>query len=238
MLKRTALAFLGLWLAIIASATDAGFTSFSAYRNQCLNIAASGDSIAGGFGATTAYSDLLAAAFGSTATIYWDGGIGWNYNTGGTIGGNTLISLAPANIYPLKTSLTCGNGQQPFFLFEGGEADLRYGATGAATYAAFQTFYNGAIAAGQDPQNIFVLALLPATGEDNTQRGIYNAAIVSGGYNVVRLDLDPNIGCDSCNSNSTYYQADGIHPKQAGQAIIANLTCLRINPKNVTCPTY
>ena len=72
---------------------------------------------------------------------------------------------------------------------------------------------------------IVVLTVLPRTFSGfNDWRNSVNALIVadSSFYDaLVRLDLDPVIGCDACAANTTYYNADGLHPNTTGENVIA-----------------
>jgi lysophospholipase L1-like esterase len=70
-----------------------------------------------------------------------------------------------------------------------------------------------------------VLTVLPRTYTAfNAWRNEVNSLIVADTsfYDaIVRLDLDPVIGCDACAANTTYYNADGLHPNTAGENVIA-----------------
>lgn len=53
-------------------------------------------------------------------------------------------------------------------------------------------------------------------------RDAYNSLIISGalanGYTIFDFASDPNMGCNGCYSNTTYF-SDGIHPTSGGQVI-------------------
>ena len=72
---------------------------------------------------------------------------------------------------------------------------------------------------------IVVLTVLPRTFSGfNAWRNDVNSLIVADTsfYDaIVRLDLDPVIGCDACAANTTYYNADGLHPNTTGENVIA-----------------
>ena len=72
---------------------------------------------------------------------------------------------------------------------------------------------------------IVVLTVLPRTYTGfNAWRNTVNSLIVADTsfYDaIVRLDLDANIGCDACAANTTYYNADGLHPNTTGENAIA-----------------
>jgi lysophospholipase L1-like esterase len=72
---------------------------------------------------------------------------------------------------------------------------------------------------------IVVLTVLPRTYSGfNAWRDTVNPLIVADTsfYDaIVRLDLDPAIGCDACAANTTYYNSDGLHPNTTGENAIA-----------------
>jgi lysophospholipase L1-like esterase len=51
---------------------------------------------------------------------------------------------------------------------------------------------------------------------------ILNGAKAAGADFVVDVAANPNLGADGAYANATYFQADGVHPTQAGQQLIAN----------------
>jgi lysophospholipase L1-like esterase len=86
----------------------------------------------------------------------------------------------------------------------------------------------------------------------DTDKKAYNALILSGAKAagadfIVDVAADPHLGADGAYANSTYFQADGTHPTQAGQQEIANLYSNaynytfghnKANPNVVTAATY
>lgn len=94
----------------------------------------------------------------------------------------------------------------------------------ATEYANFQTYLAAQLAAGFAVSEIYVLTMLPRTGVSEVTRSAYNALLIAGaitsGYNIVRLDLEPNIGAAGQNLNTTWF-LDGTHPTDAGHAVIA-----------------
>lgn len=201
-------------------------------RNQCLDIVAVGDSITDGqyTGGLTPWPQNIGTALGTTVQNKAISGATW---TG-------LIPLAAAQVDPLRTTMTCAT---PYLALFAGTNDIYVGgATAAQTYASFVTYLTDRLAAGWIPNQILVFTMLPRDGADDTVRQSYIALQVAGaatyGYRVVRLDLDPNIGCAGCQSNA-YYNGDLTHPTQMGLQVIANLGCLQmITVLSPRCPVY
>ncbi len=239
MWRACAVLFAYLLAGMIASAG-----SFSSYQSkaivaQCLNLVAVGDSVTIGFGATQPYPATIATALSSTASNQGVSSTGWNWSTGGVQGGSlTLAALAAANVDPLLSSLTCGNGAKPYLLLFGGLIDMNDGDTAANTFTNFQTYYNARVSFGWPAANIIVGTLTNA-GVTLAKQTAYNNSIITAGiYNIARMDLDSNIGCAGCNNNMTYFQADTIHPTNAGLAIIAQVFCYQMKPQSGSCPAY
>lgn len=209
----------------------------------CPNLVAVGDSITVGFGATQPFPATIATALSSIASNQGVNGIGWNYNPGGTTGGSSLINTAATNVDPLFAADSCvGIAQRPVLLLFAGTNDLFYGATPAQAYSSFQTYLSNRISFGWQVERIIVATILQRSGDTVADRDAFNALIVAGattsGYGLVRLDLDVNIGCSSCNTNLTYFQADQVHPNNTGLQIIANLVCLQMRVNAARCPAY
>jgi lysophospholipase L1-like esterase len=101
------------------------------------------------------------------------------------------------------------------------------GQTAAQTFTAFQTYFNARVAAGWVAARIIVVTMLPrqATPANEASRITLNASWVSNqgsmGYKLALVDQDANIGLPGSQSNATYYNADLIHPKDAGHAVAA-----------------
>lgn len=220
-------------------------TAWPAHGRVCTAaVAGAGDSIMLATTPTllTSFLALTATAMGVSVFNEGHNSIGWNYDG---VGGGNLTARAAAEIDPLRTSAPC---PPPYLVLFAGTNDLCScggNSTAAQTYAFFQTYIAARQSAGWAANTkVIVVTTLPRTGVDNTQRAIYNGDLVTGaatyGYALARVDLDPNIGCDSCNTNLTYYQNDGgTHPNQTGQQIIANIVCLAMNlPSYLTCPVY
>lgn len=101
------------------------------------------------------------------------------------------------------------------------------GDSAAVAFGYFDTYIVARLAAGWVADRIIVCTMLPrqATPANEAKRVTYNASIVSNaavrGYRLARLDLNANIGQDGDQANTTYYNTDQIHPKDAGHAEIA-----------------
>lgn len=204
---------------------------------QCLNFVAEGDSVTLGFGATQPYPATIATALGTTGFNHGIGSTGWNWSTGAVQGGSlTLTALAPANIDPQLATLTC-NGVQPYLLLFGGLIDMNDGDTAANTFTSFQTYYNARIAFGWQASKIIV-GTLTVAGIGTAKQAAYNASLISGGFNLARMDLDSNMGCATCNLSAVYWQGDNIHPTNLGLGIIAQIFCYQLRPRVGTCPAY
>jgi lysophospholipase L1-like esterase len=235
MLRLLSVAFLSVLVLLGSRTPSRSFTH--GVLPQCTNLVAVGDSITVGFGATAPYPATIATALSTTASNQGVGATGWNYNSGGTTGGNSLINLAAANVDPLLASLTC-NGSQPYLILFAGTNDIFYGASGATTYASFQTYLAARISAGWLASHIIAVPILKRSGDSDADRAAYNSGVINGAgsYLLARTDLDANIGCSTCNTNLTYFQSDQVHPTNAGLNIIAHLVCVSMNPLSGTCP--
>lgn len=239
-MKRAALVSL-VGALLLSGAALAAFSGVQSHKGpQCFNIVGVGDSITLGSGVATPWPAAIGTALSSTASNQGVSSIGWNYNPGGTTGGSSLIGIAAANVDPLLSSLTC-NGAQPYLVLFAGTNDIFYGATGLQAYGSFQTYLANRISAGWKMQNIIAATILQRAGDSTADRAAYNDAVVAdqSHFALARLDLDPNIGCNTCNTNTTYFMMDQVHPNQTGTSIIANIICNQIVPKpGASCPAY
>jgi lysophospholipase L1-like esterase len=115
-----------------------------------------------------------------------------------------------------------------------GTNDLAVGVKATDLFPKFQQWLGERIAAGWAYDQIYVLTTLPRgglfqNGETASmfeiRRANYNAMLVNDaaakGYNIVRLDLNAQIGGPGAYNNSTYYQSDKVHLTIAGQNVIA-----------------
>lgn len=109
----------------------------------------------------------------------------------------------------------------------GGINDVVGADTAATVYANISSYCSGRRSAGF---KVIVCTIIPAasaTGANETKRQAVNTSIRSGwtGFADALCDLttDPNIGDTGSTSNTTYYQADGIHLTDVGRGIVASM---------------
>jgi hypothetical protein len=76
---------------------------------------------------------------------------------------------------------------------------------------------------------------------------ILTSAKAAGADGIIDFAANPLLGADGANANTTYFQADGTHPTQAGQQLLANAASNALNyfygyndtnPHNVTSLPY
>lgn len=186
-------------------------------------IIAVGDSLTDGSGGVTSWPTRMATDLGLTAINHGHGAEGWAFNATGGTSNPTLISRAAAEV-----DANVGTVPQPFLILWAGTNDMVWGATPAQAYASFSTYMDARLAAGWARGKIVVLTCLPRDpGQVEEDRVAYNSLLVSGqatyGYSIVRLDLDSRIGVADANLNTTYYNVDQTHLKNAGQQVVADL---------------
>lgn len=115
-----------------------------------------------------------------------------------------------------------------------GTNGIALGLHSAATeYANFKTYIAARIAAGWSADRIVAVTCLPRNGINNTIRDAFNASMAGDdggyGYRLARVDLNTDIGENGDNLDTTYYY-DGIHPTEAGHAIIASVIFASMYP--------
>jgi lysophospholipase L1-like esterase len=203
-------------------------TTFYVQENgvNTLNIVAVGDSITSTDFATRPYPSFLSVLFGVSNTNLGVPGIGLAWNTSGVKAPVNLISSAASLVDPLLTPPI------PWLILLAGTNDFNYGDTPAQIYASFQTWITARLADGW-PANRIIICTVPPHSVWEAQRPTYNALLVAGagtyGYQLARIDLDPNIGQAGDNLNTRFY-SDGTHPTNAGHAIIAAIIAAVIAP--------
>lgn len=116
----------------------------------------------------------------------------------------------------------CNTGNQPSLItIFGGTNDGLFGATAAKTFNALASFANIAHSYGCQ---VGVATMLSRTAEDTFKDALnplIRAGAASGNYFLIDTASSPNLGCDGCYSNTTYFNTDQVHPKNAGQVILA-----------------
>lgn len=105
---------------------------------------------------------------------------------------------------------------------------------------------------------VFIGTMLSRTGTDinggsfDADKNALNALILQnakiiGANGVVDFAANPLLGADGANANTTYFQADHVHPTQAGQQLLATAASNALNyyfgysltnPNAVTTPAY
>lgn len=178
-------------------------------------LVAVGDSIAGGFTASVNWPTLVGSALGMTVHNPFRNAYGWRFNaSGGT--SDSIITHAASDV-----DIYVNVSPQPFLILAAGVNDIFWGDTGTQAYASFLTYYNARLAAGWAPSHIIAVTITPAAQRTPQNRALYNNALINGallhGYSLARIDLDPFLGPDGANLNTTYYNADATHPNDFGQ---------------------
>jgi lysophospholipase L1-like esterase len=158
-----------------------------------------GDSITAGAGVSTPYTALLTLNMPSSID-----------NTG-VPGFSCVQSLAdaPSRVDPFFVA-----GLDNVVEIWCGTNDIVNGATPAATYSTLSSYISARHAVGW---KVIVATMLSRVGLD-TQKDAYNALILanSGGADGIANFTGTLLGCDGCYADSTWFQADGIHPTQLG----------------------
>ena len=201
-------------------------------------IAFHGDSITDGVGTSDygygnanqkAYPYLVTSSIvGHTFGFVRDGingqGLNYVYSQPPSSYFGTLTQDAVARI---DTTLLQPNSAKYLVIFAGTNDIFLNGASGAATATLLQTYIAARISAGWIANHICVVTMLPRQGAHESDRTALNTSTRSNaagvGYLVADVAADPTIGPAGSENNTTYYNSDNIHPKDAGQAIIGNI---------------
>ena len=147
------------------------------------------------------------------------------------VSGSTIATLT-ARATALDAYLTQrpANGKAVLHVFIGTNDITNSGRTGAQVFADLKTYCTARLTAGWD--KIVVGTMLPRTvggggqATFDAQRAIFNAAVTGetlGVYwhGVSDFAAEATMGPDGANLNATYYAADGVHPTDAGHALLA-----------------
>lgn len=183
-------------------------------NNPAKNVVASGDSIT--YGAVTTlnrgwYNDWLPR-----------GVLSWNRAQGG----DTIASLqAQYSTYDANQYIA---GKDNICIIFAGTNDIYLNGDSAATaYGNLQSYCSQATTTGY---KVVVITMLPRGSPYESVRESYNNLIYAGFSAgtlacVALVDVAGNlvIGQAGQNSNTTYYNVDGVHPNNAGHAIIAGM---------------
>lgn len=193
-----------------------------------LNLVVHGDSMSLTGGVLQIHTPRVAALIlaGGVDAAQWTrcgiNGASYNYAWPDAGYPYTLIQDAPLRVDPML-SLTLPN----WLIVLAGTNGIVLGGHSAATeYADFQAYIAARILAGWPAGQIVVSTMMPRTGLSEVTRGAYNTSVVNGavtyGYQLARLDLNPNIGAAGQNLDTTYF-LDGTHPTDLGQSIVASI---------------
>lgn len=182
---------------------------------QATAYVADGDSItfAQGLVQSLAYPNVMVAALTQS----------YNFVNIG-VPGNTCTQRDTAATLPGGADQYLKNNQraQATLSIDCGVNDLFGGATPAVAFSNLSTYITNRKAAGW--KHIAVLTILDASTVSFANTSGLSALIVAGagagGYTVADVGSDANLGCNGCHANSTYFQADGVHPTAVGQALM------------------
>lgn len=212
----------------------------------------SGDSITAGFGVPNSFctSTLLTPllTFSQVPSLV-------NYGIGGITARET--SAAEPNRIALRCHSQIGqNNIATVFL---GTNDFQVGGSSISAPDVLGTLQQEISTLTQAGCDVFVATMLSRTGvgsngatNDNNKNaldGLIGAKWrISGAKGFLDFASNPLLGSDGAYANTTYFQADGIHPTTAGQTLLAGMTANLLNyayspysiqsPKIVTSTGY
>lgn len=133
--------------------------------------------------------------------------------------GFPVMSFAEAARW--RDTPACNSGGQPSLItIFGGTNDGLFGATAQVTFNAIQSDVNVLKSAGCQ---VGVATMLSRTALDTFKdqlNPLIRAGAANGGYFLIDTASSPNLGCDGCNTNTTYFNTDDTHPTNAGQTIL------------------
>jgi len=204
-----------------------------------------GDSITFGLNSTTPWPTLLSLTNQPTYTIT-------NYGISG-ITTKATVGSEPNRVAP-KCSTISGPSIATVFL---GTNDFNsgFGATPAQVLASNVAEIQLLKKAGC---KVFVIPMLSRGGNDllgvsnDVEKNAFDALLLAnakaaGADGIIDAPANPFLGADGANANLTYFNSDLIHPKNAGQALIASAVSNSLNyyfgfklanPNVVTANTY
>ena len=186
---------------------------------NCDDLVAVGDLITSGDQAPITYPKLIASALGSHWINEGVSGAGW--------GG--LAARAQTRVDPRAKQIGCTS---PYLILFAGTNDIANGVPTKMTFDGFVAYLKARISSGWDRRRIVVVTMLPRIHVSEAKRSEFNSFLVSGastfGYSLARIDLDPSLGCSSCETNKEFY-VDGIHPNALGEQILASVICRSMN---------
>jgi lysophospholipase L1-like esterase len=191
-------------------------------------VVAVGDSLTVGFGASAPYTSLITYPT-------WNGQAFTVSNIG--VSGRTMLDvgrLAYTNLNPLFANESGLN----VAIIWAGTNDIALGASAENTYSYLAATCRRLRGLGW---RVLVLTMISRTGQD-TGKNAYNGYIRAGwaGFADYIVDLGANasLGADGAYANSTYFQADGTHLKDAGLTVVAGLVQIALTTMAQGAPNW
>ncbi|MEI9980790.1 MAG: hypothetical protein WDN23_17675 [Edaphobacter sp.] len=130
---------------------------------------------------------------------------------------------------PNREALSCPSAGQSIVLAVSGTNDVNDGGANfaLASMAPYIQLIKGAGC------RVFVGTMISRTGND-TNKDSYDALLLAqakafGADGVIDFAANPLLGADGANTNTTYFQGDGVHPTVAGQALMAVIASNSLN---------
>lgn len=166
---------------------------------------AAGDSITDGFGATTPWTANMTLVGGYTIV------------NNGYYGISAQSQMGQVR---WRDGPSCGSYYKSIALLFAGTNDVANGFSPGGVVGYLITYANQAAKLGCTPM---IATMLSRSGQDtnkNTLNNYIRQNAIMGGYIVADFASDPHLGCDGCSANTTYFNADGVHPNQTGQNLI------------------
>lgn len=195
-----------------------------------------GDSITAGFGATTPFCSELSLTNQSYTITNWG------------IPNLTLNSIVGAEANRVAPLCSTTAGPSNAVVFSGTNDFVALNGTASSVFSNLVGEIQTLKLAGC---KVFVGTMLSRTGQD-ASKDAYDALILSqgtrsGADGIVDFAANPLLGADGAYANTTWFNADGIHPTTAGQALLATALSNSLNyyygstlanPDVVTATTY
>jgi trimeric autotransporter adhesin len=201
----------GTWATPTGAVSSASVVTPHQIVSATPQIHAIGDSITQGAGASTPWPSLLALTNQPRYTT-----------TNWGVSGALLQSITGSEPSRVGQRCLATSGPSIAIVFAGMN-DLHSGLTVSATIASMAGEIQTLKLAGC---RVFVGTMLSRAGVD-AQKDAYDAMILGqakadGADGVIDFAANPLLGADGAYKNTTYFNADQIHPTQAGQQLLAN----------------
>lgn len=174
-----------------------------------------GDSLTSGFGvaAADAYPAQLQASLGAT----------WAVRNMG-VSGQSVVNMETDAATEIDVCYASDRSKNILVAWGGTNDMASFGSSAAQAYADFVTYCTNRRAAGW---KVVAMTMIPREADATleTKRLTFNTSIRNNWATfadaLVDLGLDANIGLPGSQNNATYFQADTIHLKAAGMAIVS-----------------